>query len=215
MLKRKKHQDEKEEGFLQKVVEKVKEISFYSYMLSFLIAVLLVICFRIYLDAQKDKRNSAIKKTQTVVQTQIVPKEQFEKKDVYLNETAKLNSNNYEFFISEKDSNRGILLIKASNRGILLIKASDFIKNNTKIILYNDVKNVKISGNPEILKKLNVSISTSNKMNFNTESINIELDHNQKNNSILSVELNTDLLDKEQIINDSTLIQVRYIENAD
>ena len=205
MLKRKKHQDEKEEGFLQKVVEKVKEISFYSYMLSFLIAVLLVICFRIYLDAQKDKRNSAIKKTQIVVQTQIVPKEQFEKKDVYLNETAKLNSNNYEFFISEKDS----------NRGILLIKASDFIKNNTKIILYNDVKNVKISGNPEILKKLNVSISTSNKMNFNTESINIELDHNQKNNSILSVELNTDLLDKEQIINDSTLIQVRYIENAD
>ena len=205
MLKRKKHQDEKEEGFLQKVVEKVKEISFYSYMLSFLIAVLLVICFRIYLDAQKDKKNSAIKKTQTVVQTQIVPKEQFVKKDVYLNETAKLNSNNYEFFISEKDS----------NRGILLIKASDFIKNNTKIILYNDVKNVKISGNPEILKKLNVSISTSNKMNFNTESINIELDHNQKNNSILSVELNTDLLDKEQIINDSTLIQVRYIENAD
>lgn len=205
MLKRKKHQDEKEEGFLQKVVEKVKEISFYSYMLSFLIAVLLVICFRIYLDAQKDKKNSAIKKTQTVVQTQIVPKEQFEKKDVYLNETAKLNSNNYEFFISEKDS----------NRGILLIKASDFIKNNTKIILYNDVKNVIISGNPEILKKLNVSISTSNKMNFNTESINIELDHNQKNNSILSVELNTDLLDKEQIINDSTLIQVRYIANAD
>lgn len=205
MLKRKKHQDEKEEGFLQKVVEKVKEISFYSYMLSFLIAVLLVICFRIYLDAQKDKKNSAIKKTQIVVQTQIVPKEQFVKKDVYLNETAKLNSNNYEFFISEKDS----------NRGILLIKASDFIKNNTKIILYNDVKNVIISGNPEILKKLNVSISTSNKMNFNTESINIELDHNQKNNSILSVELNTDLLDKEQIINDSTLIQVRYIENAD
>ena len=205
MLKRKKHQDEKEEGFLQKVVEKVKEISFYSYMLSFLIAVLLVICFRIYLDAQKDKKNSAIKKTQTVVQTQIVPKEQFVKKDVYLNETAKLNSNNYEFFVSEKDS----------NRGILLIKASDFIKNNTKIILYNDVKNVIISGNPEILKKLNVSISTSNKINFNTESINIELDHNQKNNSILSVELNTDLLDKEQIINDSTLIQVRYIENAD
>ena len=203
MLTRK--QKENEEGFIQKLFERVKEISFYSYMLSFLTAVLLVICFRIYLDAQKDKKNSAIKKTQTVVQTQIVPKEQFVKTDVYLNKTAKLNSNNYEFFISEKDS----------NRGILLIKASDFIKNNTKIILYNDVKNVKISGNPEILKKLNVSISTSNKMNFNTESINIELDHNQKNNSILSVELNTDLLDKEQIINDMPLLQVRYIESAD
>ena len=203
MLTRKKHQDEKEEGFIQKLFERVKEISFYSYMLSFLTAVLLVICFRIYLDAQKDKKNSAIKKTQTVVQTQIVPKEQFEKKDVYLNETAKLNSNNYEFFISEKDS----------NRGILLIKASDFIKNNTKIILYNDVKNVKISGNPEILKKLNVSISTSNKMNFNTESINIELDHNQKNNSILSVELNVALLDKEQILEDNVIVTVAYEES--
>ena len=202
MLKRKKHQDEKEEGFLQKVVEKVKEISFYSYMLSFLIAVLLVICFRIYLDAQKDKRNSAIKKTQTVVQTQIVPKEQFEKKDVYLNETAKLNSNNYEFFISEKDS----------NRGILLIKASDFIKNNNKVILYKAIRNVIISGNPEIIEKLSFNISNNSNINFKKNSIQIELDSNRDNNSILSLHINPELLTKDEIVNDETLLQIEYVE---
>ena len=53
MLKRKEHQDEKEEGFLQKLFQKLKEISFYSYMLSFLIAVLLLILFLIYLKKEK------------------------------------------------------------------------------------------------------------------------------------------------------------------
>lgn len=202
MLKRKKHQDEKEEGFIQKLFERVKEISFYSYMLSFLIAVLLVICFRIYLDAQKDKRNSAITKTQTVVQTQIVPKEQFEKKDVYLNETAKLNSNNYEFFISEKDS----------NRGILLIKASDFIKNNNKVILYKAIRNVIISGNPEIIEKLSFNISNNSNINLKKNSIKIELDSNRDNNSILSLHINPELLTKDEIVNDETLLQIEYVE---
>ena len=202
MLKRKKHQDEKEEGFLQKVVERVKEISFYSYMLSMLIAVLLVICFRIYLDAQKDKKNSAIKKTQTVVQTQIVPKEQFVKKDVYLNETAKLNSNNYEFFISEKDS----------NRGILLIKASDFIKNNNKVILYKAIRNVIISENPEIIEKLSFNISNNSNINLKRNSIQIELDSNRDNNSILSLHINPELLTKDEIVNDETLLQIEYVE---
>lgn len=202
MLKRKKHQDEKEEGFIQKLFQRVKEISFYSYMLSMLIAVLLAICFRIYLDAQKDKKNSAIKKTQTVVQTQIVPKEQFKKKDVYLNETAKLNSNNYEFFISEKDS----------NRGILLIKASDFIKNNNKVILYKAIKNVIISGNPEIIEKLSFNISNNSNINLKKNSIQIELDSNRDNNSILSLHINPELLTKDEIVNDETLLQIEYVE---
>ena len=202
MLKRKKHQDEKEEGFIQKLFQRIKEISFYSYMLSMLIAVLLAICFRIYLDAQKDKKNSAIKKTQTVVQTQIVPKEQFEKKDVYLNETAKLNSNNYEFFISEKDS----------NRGILLIKASDFIKNNNKVILYKAIRNVIISGNPEIIEKLSFNISNNSNINLKKNSIQIELDSNRDNNSILSLHINPELLTKDEIVNDETLLQIEYVE---
>ena len=62
-------------------------------------------------------------------------------------------------------------------------------------------------------KKLNVSISTNNKMNFNTESINIELDPNQKNNSILYLELNSTLLDKEQILENNSIITIEYEES--
>ena len=142
-------------------------------------------------------------KPQTMVQSQILSKEKFDKKDVYLNETAKLNSKNFELFISEKDP----------NKGIIPLKSTDFINNNNKIILYKATKKIKISGNSEILKKLNVSISTNNKMNFNTESINIELDPNQKNNSILSLELNSTLLDKEQILENNYIVTVAYEES--
>ena len=86
MLKRKEHQDEKEEGFLQKLFQKLKEISFYSYMLSFLIAVLLLILFLIYLELEK--RNRDLKVPQTVIQTQLLTKEKFSKnEEIYLNET--------------------------------------------------------------------------------------------------------------------------------
>ena len=200
---KKEEEKEKEEGFLQKLFQRVKEISFYSYMLSMLIAVLLAICFSIYLEAQKDKRNSAIKKTQTVVQTQIVPKEQFEKKDVYLNETAKLNSNNYEFFISEKDS----------NRGILLIKASDFIKNNNKVILYKAIRNVIISGNPEIIEKLNFNITNNSNINLKKNTIQIKLDNNRDNNSVLSLQINHEVLTKDELVNDETLLTIEYVES--
>lgn len=109
MLKRKEHQDEKEEEFLQKLFQKLKEISFYSYMLSFLIAVLLLILFLIYLELEK--RNRDLKVPQTVIQTQLLTKEKFSKnEEIYLNETLKLNSKNFEVFISEKDKNKGIIL---------------------------------------------------------------------------------------------------------
>ena len=126
MLKRKKHQDEKEEGFIQKLFQRVKEISFYSYMLSFLIAVLLLILFLIY----SENRNRDLKVPQTVVQSQIeiVPKEKFSKnEEVYLNETAKSNLQNFDVFISKKSPNTGLFLIRPSDiiskkdREILLI----------------------------------------------------------------------------------------------
>ena len=202
--KEKEEEKKEEERFIKKLFQRVREISFYSYMLSFLIAVLLAICFRIYLGDQKDKKNSAIKKTQTVVQTQIVPKEHFVKnEEISMNGTSRLNESNLEVFVSKK----------VPNKGLILIKSSDFIKNNNKVILYKATKKIKISGNPEILKKLNVSISNNNKMNFNTESINIELDHNSKNNSILSVELNTALLEKEQILENNSIITIEYEES--
>lgn len=194
------YKKEKEEGFLQKLFQKLKEISFYSYMLSFLIAVLLLILFLIYLE----KRSRDLKVPQTVVKTQLVSKEKFSKnEEISMNGTSKLNEENFEVFISKK----------VPNKGIIPLKSTDFINNNNKIILYKATKKIKISGNPEILKKLNVSISTNNKMNFNTESINIELDPNQKNNSILSLELNSTLLDKEQILENNYIVTVAYEES--
>lgn len=167
MLKRKEHQDEKDEGFLQKLFQKLKEISFYSYMLSFLIAVLLLILFLIYLELEK--RNRDLKVPQTVIQTQLLTKEKFSKnEEIYLNETLKLNSKNFEVFISEKDK----------NKGIILIKASDFIKNNSNLILYK-----------------------------------IELDSNRHDNSILNLQINPELLTKDSIINDETLLTIEYVES--
>ena len=202
MLKRKQHQNEKEKekGFIQKI-KKIRDIDGYTVIL-IMVPILLVILLSSYAISIYRTNKKAVDKT--VVQNQVVTQQNINKsEEIYLNETAKLNLQNFEVYISKE----------VPNRGVIFMKASDFIKNNTKIILYDDVKNVKISGNPEILKKLNVSISTSNKINFNTESINIELDHNQKNNSILSVELNTALLDKEQLISDTPLINIRYIES--
>lgn len=202
MLKRKEHQDEKEEGFLQKLFQKLKEISFYSYMLSFLIAVLLLILFLIYLELEK--RNRDLKVPQTVIQTQLLTKEKFSKnEEIYLNETLKLNSKNFEVFISEKDK----------NKGIILIKASDFIKNNSNLILYKAVKWVKISGNPEIIEKLNFNISNNSNVNLKKNTIQIELDSNRHDNSILNLQINPELLTKDSIINDETLLTIEYVES--
>ena len=195
--------DEKEKGKVKVIFQKIKEKIKYMDRNDIIMMIVPVLLLALLLSpyARTNKKAVDIK-----VQNQILSKEQLNKNtEVPMNGTSKLNEENFEVFISKK----------VPNKGIIPLKSTDFINNNNKIILYKATKKIKISGNPEILKKLNVSISTNNKMNFNTESINIELDHNQKNNSILSVELNTDLLDKEQIINDSTLIQVRYIENAD
>lgn len=202
MLKRKEHQDEKEEGFLQKLFQKLKEISFYSYMLSFLIAVILLILFLIYLELEK--RNRDLKVPQTVIQTQLLTKEKFSKnEEIYLNETLKLNSKNFEVFISEKDK----------NKGIILIKASDFIKNNSNLILYKAVKWVKISGNPEIIEKLNFNISNNSNVNLKKNTIQIELDSNRHDNSILNLQINPELLTKDSIINDETLLTIEYVES--
>lgn len=202
MLKRKEHQDEKEEGFLQKLFQKLKEISFYSYMLSFLIAVLLLILFLIYLELEK--RNRDLKVPQTVIQTQLLTKEKFSKnEEIYLNETLKLNSKNFEVFISEKDK----------NKGIILIKASDFIKNNSNLILYKAVKWVKISGNPEIIEKLNFNITNNSNVNLKKNTIQIELDSNRHDNSILNLQINPELLTKDSIINDETLLTIEYVES--
>ena len=181
----------------QKIKEKIKYMDRNDIIMMIVPVLLLVLLLGPY--ARTNKKAVDIK-----VQNQILSKEQLNKNsEVSMNETSKLNESNFEVFVSKK----------VPNRGLILIKSSDFIKNNNKVILYKATKKIKISGNPEILKKLNVSISTNKKMNFNTESINIELDHNQKSNSILSVELNVALLDKEQILEDNVIVTVAYEES--
>lgn len=201
MLKRKKHQDEKEEGFIQKLFQRVKEISFYSYMLSFLIAVLLLILFLIY----SENRNRDLKVPQTVVQSQIeiVPKEKFSKnEEVYLNETAKSNLQNFDVFISKK----------SPNTGLFLIRPSDIISKKDKIVLSDSVNTVEISGNPEILRNLEWSLSTASKsINITPNSIKIEL--NSKENTVFSFNLKNLELLGEYLNSNFPLLSVTYTES--
>ena len=201
MLKRKKHQDEKEKGFIQKLFQRVKEISFYSYMLSFLIAVLLLILFLIY----SENRNRDLKVPQTVVQSQIeiVPKEKFSKnEEVYLNETAKSNLQNFDVFISKK----------SPNTGLFLIRPSDIISKKDKIVLSDSVNTVEISGNPEILRNLEWSLSTASKsINITPNSIKIEL--NSKENTVFSFNLKNLELLGEYLNSNSPLLIVTYTES--
>ena len=201
MLKRKKHQDEKEKGFIQKLFQRVKEISFYSYMLSFLIAVLLLILFLIY----SENRNRDLKVPQTVVQSQIeiVPKEKFSKnEEVYLNETAKSNLQNFDVFISKK----------SPNTGLFLIRPSDIISKKDKIVLSDSVNTVEISGNPEILRNLEWSLSTASKsINITPNSIKIEL--NSKENTVFSFNLKNLELLGEYLNSNFPLLSVTYTES--
>lgn len=120
-----------------------------------------------------------------------------------MNGTSKLNEENFEVFISKK----------VPNKGIIPLKSTDFINNNNKIILYKATKKIKISGNSEILKKLRISVTGQARINFSLEAINIELDPNQKNNSILYLELNSALLEKEQILENNYIVTVAYEES--
>ena len=189
-------EEEKENVFIQKI----KDMDGYG-----LILVIVGILFVLILSSYAISIFRTNKKTVDIkVQNKILSKEQLKKDtEISMNGTSKLNEENFEVFISKK----------IPNKGIILLKSTDLINNNNKIILYKATKKIKISGNPEILKKLNVSISTNNKMNFNTESINIELDPNQKNNSILYLELNSALLDKEQILENNSIITIEYEES--
>ena len=133
-----------------------------------------------------------------------VQKEQLNKNtEVPMNGTSKLNEENFEVFISKK----------VPNKGIIPLKSTDFINNNNKVILYKATKKIRISGNSEILKKLRISVTGQARINFSLEAINIELDPNQKNNSILYLELNSALLEKEQILENNYIVTVAYEES--
>ena len=200
----KKEEEEEEEKekkgkgkvIFQKIKEKIKYMDRNDIIL---IIIPFLLLYLLYPYARTNKKAVDIK-----VQNQILSKEQLNKNvEVSMNETSKLNESNFEVFVSKK----------VPNRGIIPLKSTDFINNNNKIILYKAIRNVRISGNPEILKKLRVSVTGQAKINFSLEAINIELDPNQKNNSILFLELNSALLDKEQIFENKAIVTVAYEES--
>ena len=190
----------KEKGKVKVIFQKIKEKIKYmdrNDLILIIIPFLLLYLLSPYVRTNK-------KAVDIKVQNQILSKEQLNKNsEVLMNGTSKLNEENFEVFISKK----------VPNKGIILLKSTDFINNNNKVILYKAIRNVRIFGNPEILKKLRVSVTGQAKINFSLEAINIELDPNQKNNSILFLELNSALLDKEQIFENKAIVTVAYEES--
>ena len=196
LRKQNENEKEKKEGIFQKI----KDIDKNDFILIIATVVIVpIICFSLFLMMKNKKTVD-----KTVVQSQVVIQQNINKTEkVYLNETSKLNFNNFEIFISKK----------YENKGIILIKASDFIKNNSNILLYKAVKNVKISGNPEIIEKLNFNITNNSNVNLKKNTIQIELDNNRDNNSVLSLQINHEVLTKDELVNDETLLTIEYVES--
>ena len=196
-----KKDDDEEKGkgkvIFQKIKEKIKYMDRNDIIMMIVPVLLLALLLSPY--ARTNKKAVDIK-----VQNQILSKEQLNKNvEASMNETSKLNESNFEVFVSKK----------VPNRGLILIKSSDFIKNNNKVILYKAVKTVTISGNPEIIEKLNFNISNNSNINFKKNTIQIELDSNRHDNSILNLQINPELLTKDSIINDETLLTIEYVES--
>ena len=122
MLTRKQKEKENEEGFIQKLFQRIKDLDGYD-----LILIIVGILFVLILSSSAISIFRTNKKTVDIkVQNQILSKEQLNKNaEVSMNGTSKLNEENFEVFISKE----------VPNRGVIFMKASDFIKNNTKIIL--------------------------------------------------------------------------------
>ena len=196
-----KKDDDEEKGkgkvIFQKIKEKIKYMDRNDIIMMIVPVLLLALLLSPY--ARTNKKAVDIK-----VQNQILSKEQLNKNvEVSMNETSKLNESNFEVFVSKK----------VPNRGLILIKSSDFIKNNNKVILYKAVKTVTISGNPEIIEKLNFNISNNSNINFKKNTIQIELDNNRDNNSVLSLQINHEVLTKDELVNDETLLTIEYVES--
>lgn len=202
MLKRKQHQNEKEKekGFIQKI-KKIRDIDGYTVIL-IMVPILLVILLSSYAISIYRTNKKAVDKT--VVQNQVVTQQNINKKEeIILNETYKLNKNNFEIYISKKNE----------SKGLIFIRPSDFIKNNNKVDLSESVRDLTITGNSDILSHLSWSLSKKYYVNVSNNNINITFDNDNSSKSELLLKINTDLISKEQIINDAPLIQVRYIES--
>lgn len=182
----------KEKGKVSLIFEKIKYMDRNDIIMMIVPILLLVLLLGPYAGINKKAVDIKVQKEQLNKNT-----------EVPMNGTSKLNEENFEVFISKK----------VPNKGIIPLKSTDFINNNNKVILYKATKKIRISGNSEILKKLRISVTGQARINFSLEAINIELDPNQKNNSILYLELNSALLEKEQILENNYIVTVAYEES--
>lgn len=199
MLKRQQKQQNEKEGFIQKI----KDMDKYDYIL-IIVPVLLIILLGSYALSIFRTDKKTVKIPQSVVQNQVVTQQNINKsKGIILNETYKLNKDNFEIYISTKNE----------SKGLIFIRPSDFIKNNNKLDLSNSVSSLIISGNPDILSHLSWSLSKKYYVNVSNTNINITFDNDNSSKSELLLKINSDLISKEQIINDSPLLQIRYIES--
>lgn len=196
-----KKEEEKEKGFIQKI-QKIRDMDMYTVILIIVPIILILLLGSYAVFIFRTNKKAVDIKPQTIVQSQILSKEKFDKKDVYLNETAKLNSKNFELFISEKDP----------NTGLFLIRPSDIISKRDKIVLSYSVKTIEISASEEILKNIEWSLSDNfKKINITPNSITIEL--NRKENTVFSFNLKNLELLGEYLNSNSPLLSVTYTES--
>lgn len=199
--KKEKEEEEKEKGFIQKI-QKIRDMDMYTVILIIVPIILILLLGSYAVFIFRTNKKAVDIKPQTMVQSQILSKEKFDKKDVYLNETAKLNSKNFELFISEKDP----------NTGLFLIRPSDIISKRDKIVLSYSVKTIEISASEEILKNIEWSLSDNfKKINITPNSITIEL--NRKENTVFSFNLKNLELLGEYLNSNSPLLSVTYTES--
>lgn len=198
---KKEEEEEKEKGFIQKI-QKIRDMDMYTVILIIVPIILILLLGSYAVFIFRTNKKAVDIKPQTIVQSQILSKEKFDKKDVYLNETAKLNSKNFELFISEKDP----------NTGLFLIRPSDIISKRDKIVLSYSVKTIEISASEEILKNIEWSLSDNfKKINITPNSITKEL--NRKENTVFSFNLKNLELLGEYLNSNSPLLSVTYTES--
>lgn len=193
------HENEKEKGIIQRIKEMDKDILI---RIGAFVAVVLLITVFAFIKVHKKGNPELIR----IVKDQNTAKKTIGKEksdELILNETYRLNKDNFEIYISKKNE----------SKGLIFIRPSDFIKNNNKLTLSDSVRDLTITGNPDILSHLSWSISKKYYVNVSNNNINITLDDNSYSKSELLLKINSDLMSKEQIINDSPLLQIRYIES--
>ena len=198
-----KKDDDEEKGKVKVIFQKIKEKIKYMDRNDLILVLIPVLLLVILFGSWTNKKAVDIQLPKTIVQNQVVTQQNINKsEEIYLNETAKLNLQNFDVFISKK----------APNTGLFLIRPSDIVSKKDKIVLSDSVNTIELSGSEEILKNLKWSLSDNfKKINITPNSITIEL--NRKENTVFSFNLKNLELLGEYLNSNSPLLSVTYTES--